>query len=56
MATLYKKRGKYYIEYFLDGKRIVKNTFLNITKENEKKAISLKKDIEAVKERLNQFH
>ena len=48
MATLYKKRGKYYIEFTLEGKRCFKSTFLDATKANEKKAINMKKDIEAI--------
>lgn len=47
MATLYVKRGKFYIEYVLNGKNITKNTFLEAKRENAKKASEMKKDIEA---------
>lgn len=46
MATLYKKRGKWYIEYILGGIRKIKNTKLEATEDNFPKAEKLKNGIE----------
>jgi len=46
MATLYKKRGKWYIDYVLAGKKKTKNTSLTAIENNKQKAITLKKGIE----------
>lgn len=46
MATIFIPKGRktFYISYFLNGKRITKNT--NLTKEQEEKAIKLKEEFE----------
>jgi len=46
MATIYKKRGWWFIEYVLGGKRKTKNTKLEATEVNKLKAEKLKKEIE----------
>jgi len=48
MATLYKKRGWWFIDYTLGGKRVTKNTKLEATEKNKAKAEKLKSDIENV--------
>lgn len=48
MATLYKKRGWWYIDYKLGGKRVTKNTKLEASDSNKVKAEKLKSDIENV--------
>ncbi|MBE2281606.1 MAG: tyrosine-type recombinase/integrase [Ignavibacteriaceae bacterium] len=48
MATLYKKRGWWFIDYALGGKRVTKNTKLEATETNKAKAEKLKSDIENV--------
>jgi integrase len=45
MATIYKKRGWWFIEYVLGGKRITKNTRLDASEVNRPKAEKLKKEI-----------
>lgn len=46
MASLYKKRGKWHIDYWILGKRITKNTGINATTEKKKIALKIKKEIE----------
>jgi len=46
MATLYKKRNKWFIDYFLGKKKITKNTKLPATETNRLKAEKLKREIE----------
>ncbi len=46
MATIYKKRGTWYIDYVLHGKKITRNTKLKSTESNKSNAEKLKKDIE----------
>jgi len=46
MASLYKKRGFYYIAYFINGKRKHLNTKLKDSKLNRSKANKIKADIE----------
>ncbi len=48
MATLYKKRGWWFIEYVLGYKRKTKNTKLEATDVNKTKAEKLKMEIEAL--------
>ena len=46
MATRYKKRDLWYIDYIVEGKRYSKNTYLKATRANEKEADKIKKEIE----------
>ncbi len=46
MATIYKYRNKYYIAYYLGGKRKAVNTKLSYIKENYRKAEKMKEAIE----------
>jgi integrase/recombinase XerD len=46
MATLYKKRNLWYIDYFVEGKRYSKNTYLKSTRTNAMQAEKMKRDIE----------
>lgn len=46
MASLYKKRNTWYIDYFLGKKKISKNTHLIASEENRPKAEKLRKEIE----------
>lgn len=48
MATLYKKRGTWHIDYYIEGKRYSKNTRIKATRENRKDAGKIKKEIEDV--------
>jgi len=48
MATLYKKRGWWFIDYTLGGKRVTRNTKLEATETNKAKAEKLKSHIENV--------
>lgn len=48
MATIYKKRGMWFIDYVLRGKKITRNTKIKATNENRLKAIKLKNEIEAI--------
>jgi len=48
MATLYKKRNYWYIDYIVDGKRFSKNTYLTATKSNKNEAKKIKSEIENV--------
>lgn len=48
MATLYRKRGWWFIDYTLGGKRVTKNTKLEATETNKAKAEKLKSHIENV--------
>ncbi|MFA5010564.1 MAG: tyrosine-type recombinase/integrase [Ignavibacteria bacterium] len=46
MATRYKKRDLWYIDYLVEGKRYSKNTYLKATRANEKEADKIKREIE----------
>lgn len=48
MATIYKKRGMWFIDYVLRGKKITRNTKIKATNENRLKAVKLKNEIEAI--------
>ena len=48
MATLYKKRGWWFIDYTLGGKKITRNTKLQALTENKSKATQLKHEIEKI--------
>jgi len=48
MATLYKKRGKWYIDYVMGGKKLTRNTKLKATIGNKIKAVELKNKIEMI--------
>ena len=46
MATLYIKRGVYYVDFWIKGKRISKSLKLKATKQNKAKALKIKKEVE----------
>ena len=46
MASLYKKRGKWHIDYWVGGKRYTKNTGIKAISENKKIASKIKREIE----------
>lgn len=46
MASLYKRRNKWHISYYHNGKRYQVNTTLNANKTNKIKALKIKKEIE----------
>lgn len=46
MASLYKKRGKWHIDYWVSGKRHTKNTGIKANYETKKKAVRIKQEIE----------
>jgi len=46
VATRYEKRGLWYIDYIVEGKRYSKNTYLKATRANEKEADKIKREIE----------
>lgn len=48
MATIYKKRGMWFIDYMLGGKKITRNTKIPASNENKTKAMKLKNDIEKI--------
>lgn len=48
MATLYKKRNYWYVDYIVDGKRFSKNTYLLATRINKGEAVKIKNEIEKV--------
>ncbi|MCX6157381.1 MAG: tyrosine-type recombinase/integrase [Ignavibacteriae bacterium] len=46
MATLYKKRDMWYVDYYVEGKRFSKNTYLKSSIANKKEADKIKRKIE----------
>ena len=46
MASLYKKRGKWHIDYWVNGKRHTKNTGIKANPDTKKKATRIKREIE----------
>jgi len=48
MATIYNKRGLWHIDYFIEGKRFTKNTYLKSNRTNKKEAEAITREIEDV--------
>jgi len=46
MASVYEKRGYWYIDYFVERKRYSKNTYLKATRKNRKEAEKIVQEIE----------